>query len=479
MISSKIDFEKNYELLHETYFNRNGLIYNAKYRQIIPFISNQITNFEYGFKPILGNITRMVLNKKDLRLENEDEFCDRVISNIFENTEVNNENIFKKLLREYLLDDTDSLKIATPKFYLGVSSKSFASDELNISHFIRDIFLLENNNEYSFKNFLSSFKSNNVLIDLIEKNIDVEDTSPIKPKYYPVLNEIIELFNKDFKFALEHEDWFLDNMELFFAYYYFYYVSSLILEISKEFNSLIGDYSDFTDELFYLVDWEKINKNRSTIKYQGYDFLKDKAKYTYAQFSMIDQLNILIKGEKNNDSFDDNALLIRDIYKFYDNDLEENSQKKFIYYLKKWIKDCRQHHQLEDIDLSDDLQNLLKILYESLNDKFYSTNEGSYRRFNDSLTNLVEKFFAKSRGHYGYVFNMNKKLILMITALSINKNELNSDKIKIEHLFKEYELRGIYLDNASKEEVKQFLEKLNLIDKKSDSGDAQYVRSIL
>ena len=44
---------------------------------------------------------------------------------------------------------------------------------------------------------------------------------------------------------------------------------------------------------------------------------------------------------------------------------------------------------------------------------------------------------------------------------------------------KEYEFRGIYLDNSSKEYLQEFFTKLNLIDKKSDSGDAQYVKRIL
>lgn len=46
-------------------------------------------------------------------------------------------------------------------------------------------------------------------------------------------------------------------------------------------------------------------------------------------------------------------------------------------------------------------------------------------------------------------------------------------------LYKEYEYRGIYLDNTSKEYLQDFFTKLNLIDKKSDSGDAQYVKRIL
>ena len=35
------------------------------------------------------------------------------------------------------------------------------------------------------------------------------------------------------------------------------------------------------------------------------------------------------------------------------------------------------------------------------------------------------------------------------------------------------------VDNQSKAEVMQYYEKLNLIEKKSDSGDAQYVKRIL
>lgn len=62
----------------------------------------------------------------------------------------------------------------------------------------------------------------------------------------------------------------------------------------------------------------------------------------------------------------------------------------------------------------------------------------------------------------------------MITAICIKE-----DKITLKDLFKEYERRGLFLDSYSQVEVIDLLGKLNLIDKKSDSGDAQYVKSIL
>ena len=51
--------------------------------------------------------------------------------------------------------------------------------------------------------------------------------------------------------------------------------------------------------------------------------------------------------------------------------------------------------------------------------------------------------------------------------------------MKLKDLFKAYEVRGVFLDQKSKEEIHNYFEKLNLIEKKSDSGDAQYVKGIL
>ena len=72
------------------------------------------------------------------------------------------------------------------------------------------------------------------------------------------------------------------------------------------------------------------------------------------------------------------------------------------------------------------------------------------------------------------MLNMTQEMLLMITAICIKE-----DKITLKDLFKEYERRGLFLDSYSQVEVIDLLGKLNLINKKSDSGDAQYVKSIL
>ena len=62
-----------------------------------------------------------------------------------------------------------------------------------------------------------------------------------------------------------------------------------------------------------------------------------------------------------------------------------------------------------------------------------------------------------------------------MTKICINNNK----KIKLKNLFDEFELRGLFFDRDSKTKIIQLYEKLNLLEKKSDSGDAQYVRSVL
>ena len=75
---------------------------------------------------------------------------------------------------------------------------------------------------------------------------------------------------------------------------------------------------------------------------------------------------------------------------------------------------------------------------------------------------------------HGLVLNISQEFLLLITALVVK-----DDKMRINDLFKEYEKRGLFFDQESKKEIVNRLDNLTYIDKKSDSGDAQYVKSIL
>lgn len=65
--------------------------------------------------------------------------------------------------------------------------------------------------------------------------------------------------------------------------------------------------------------------------------------------------------------------------------------------------------------------------------------------------------------------------LILYTKICIKDEE----KMRLNDVFKAFEQRGVFLDELSKEQVMKYYEKLNLIEKKSDSGDAQYVKRIL
>lgn len=52
-------------------------------------------------------------------------------------------------------------------------------------------------------------------------------------------------------------------------------------------------------------------------------------------------------------------------------------------------------------------------------------------------------------------------------------------KIRLTKLFEEFEKRGLLFDRESKKHIIELFEKMNLLEKRSDSGDAQYVKYIL
>ena len=65
--------------------------------------------------------------------------------------------------------------------------------------------------------------------------------------------------------------------------------------------------------------------------------------------------------------------------------------------------------------------------------------------------------------------------MLFFTKICIGEKE----KIRLKKLWEELESRGLIFDEKSKMEIVKLFERINLLEKKSDSGDAQYVKSIL
>ncbi len=460
-----MDFSQNYEkLLKQMNYKRDeGKVKHNNFKGYSPLLPFQTRHpervkFDNGFNSILGEFTRIELNKK--WTDNLD--LDKIVTDILCNDSVITNGYDEKLeviLRQYLFNDNE-LNILNPYLfsYIPLSDNKQSVGEKDIALFLRDIFCQDNQ---ELVDFFEINKSNHAIINLILSNITKLDDKISEKRYKSFLNNIVDLFNEDINFAIKHEKFLINNISNIFVFYYFIYISQLILKLNKDYH----EYDENIEELYFLLDWESVSKNRKTVNGYGWHFLKSKSNNLAAKISVVDQLNVLLGTE--------NYSLLSDIHKHYKM-LDIHEQKEFIEYLKKWVYDYRIVRGFDSIILPNNLEELTNILFESLNDKKGIDNKISRSSYPLNLEEVTKNFFAKRRGRYGLVLNITRDLLLTVTALCVKDK-----KIKLNQLFNEYEKRGLFFDKYSKEEIESFLTKLNLIDKKSDSGDAKYVRPIL
>lgn len=453
-------YEENYEKLKTNLqFDGSMKFSFSKNSPMLPFTTRkpERVNFNNGFLSIIGELCRLSLNKKlDFSKEN---ICDEVIDSNNLIVDEENEHVLNLLVNEYL--DNNNLKNSSYaqlfQFYSLSDNKNEAKGEKKIAQFLNSIFF----KDLDLNSFIEDQSANsNIFLDYICSNLENMDEVQTKKDFCmpSSLEVVINIFKEDFNFlSKNHKSFLIENFDLFLAYYFFLYLNQFIIKAS---NSSVNRE---LEETYYLLDWESGSKNRDAYK-KGYSSIKKRLDNLIFNLNVVEQTNTIL-GTHN--------LLPSELIE-YVNNLDMEHKNSFIKYLRIWIGELRELKRFEHINLDDNLENLIKCLRKTI-EMDYSEKKASISRFSINVSTIGNKYFLKRRGRMGYTLNMNQDLLMLITAISIGDKE----KILISDLFKEYEKRGIFFDSKSKEEILEKLNNLNLINKKSDSGDMQYVKSVL
>lgn len=459
-------YSENFDLLKKTSkYNaeENRLEFRPNNKaSMLPITSREPerVDFKKGFRPIIGALTRLTFNK-NIESFNPDE----IIENIFDNEDFECESQDEKdtiisLINSYL-DISNVVNVSHPKLllFLPLSDDEERKGEMKLANFLDQIFF----RDLDFKSFFieNDEESYNVLLEFITSNMNElnEDGNNSTEKYSisPAMNDVISIFKEDFEFLLKHKSFLLDNLDLFLAYYYYLYIVRFSIRANNDNSEM--------NPLYWLLDDEVLSKNRKAIK-SGYNKIGGALNNLWVNLNLIEELNIL-SGTNN--------LLPFESVEYYFNNLNNEEKKEFLIYFKDWISKLRKVKKLEYENLeSYDMPKLVKILRDSIKQS-YKNSPAAESRVKKGFENLGKKYFIKRRGRYGYILNINRDLLNLITVLSIKDNE----KISTVDLFKEFERRGLFLDEISENEVIELYNKLNLIDNKSDSGEVKYVKSIL
>lgn len=415
--------------------------------------------FKNNFYPIVGGFSRFVCRKQSIDMENPTEFIQMVLDKTALSIEEKDKPALASILEQYLFGPNNQLRVFSPYMFLlqPYTNNGEAKGEKRIASFLYDVF---GRDFHDLQRFLEKKQKVNLLATMITEQLDgLKESEEKENMYLDKLPFIKPLFQDDVRFLMQKEESFMEHYPMLVAYYYFFYITQLTIKVS---NFEENNYSEPSD-VYYLIEGESAHKSRKSYT-DGFTRVKELSAKLYVHMITLDHLNYLLDVPGD--------FTYQQLQQKFDS-LQEEQQKECIQALKQWMMDYLEMKEFKDYTFSsDNFAGLMREYYKLMDYSIGKT--GTVSRFSLSIQEIGKKYFLKARGSLGYMLYLTQDLLLLLTAVCI-KNE----KMSLNQLFEEYAKRGLFFDRYSKEEIIQLFNALNLIDKKSDSGDAQYVKPIL
>lgn len=310
----------------------------------------------------------------------------------------------------------------------------------------------------------------NVLESLVFSSL--EDTESKAENDYQradcFLPYVKDVFIKDLSVLLENSGYYKANIERFLAYYYYYYISQLAVKLNK---FELGKRGEI-EKIYMSLNWEVVTRVRPSYEY-GWKYVKEKISHMFSHSVILGMMS------RNNDG---SHLDYIGLFERMNNSSEDSETASDINSIcetyKKWIPlDYSSCKHDDSKDGSCQAMNAIRMLFETIDFQFINGGRKShYNGYNKKFIEFAQKVFGKWRGTNGYTIGLWEEDVIMFTKIIIA--EYNG-KVRLSKLFEEFEKRGILFDRESKKKVTDLFEKMNLLEKRSDSGDAQYVKSVL
>lgn len=438
---------------------------------VLPFLTKRTGAIRDQFNKVLGefvrNICELELNEKSIKKQDfymsskENELSEH-IANAVEFNEEDDRYDFIRFLDDYLFNQDDIRPIHPFLFNYIKIEKKHKNEFGKYANFMKD-FLIEDNKEIT-----SIFKekvSDNILTELILDNLyELENTGPINQQYQPLLSSLTKLYKEDIIYLSQYKDYFLTSFPVITHFYVFMYACQLVFKF-EQFTE--ADYNK-AHPFYFGLEWESMSKRRKAAEFDGFKLIKEKMENLFPHIHTMSQLSHNCFTEEQ----DPKPFMT---YSQLDQLISERGtefEEQALIEIKEWIKDYSNWApNVKVIDDSKTLDNAFRVLFKCLKQ---GTSKGVAEKFGKNIEDLGSSHFIKSRGSIGQVLNIKHDFLLLLTAVSVKDK-----RIPLNELFNEFEKRGVAFDRYSKKEIINLFDKLNIIDKKSDSGDAQYVKPIL
>lgn len=430
--------------------------------KMLPYAANE-KNLVSKFDGVIGSFSRMA-SKKNLTEEfNSEKFIESVLNMVEEYDDEKNRDALRDIVKTIFIKDEKLVDFNIKTINYITSS----STDGRIAKFMYSLFWDNELESIVLEKYNKD--AGNILYDLALKALpELDKVEYDLENYKCYILFIKDLFIKDFKFLISNEELYKTSLKRFLEYYYMFYISQLSMKLSRLEKADLSK----VEPLYYTLNWESTSRNRMAYRF-GWEKLKHSANSLFSHAITLELLNHHGLNEQLGyvelfNIFEDmeTELIYLDIKSVYDNYTSHIKDKSWDEF----------ENAFKDVESENKAFNQVYKLFNAVEYQFdKSSRTRAYESYRNWYVRFVHENFSKQRGRLGHNLNLTEEDIILITKICINDNE----KLKLNLLFEEFEKRGVFFDRDSRNEIVQLYEKLNLLEKKSDSGDAQYVRSIL
>lgn len=394
-----------------------------------------------------------------------DTLCDLLLESLeIESTDI---ELFKDMIKELFFDSDDF--VATNLGLYPYQTKTNNKSVDRLAFFLFCIFGIDQHDCDVIKEAADRYPYN-VLEQMVVAAINSTGAGEgeTEKNYYSVVTDVQEKFKKDFHFMLQTDMTSIEDFSNLLSLYYFYYVSQTSITLDQ----FCQGERDESVSIYYALDWEKVSKNRKCCS-EGWEKLQANINH---MFSHAITLEIINQHADSHTMYDYIALQeYINLHPEADECISKEIEKAEKAYTSA-VGDYRKFDQIKYTQGGSKTDVAIRHLFRCVEEQFLNTDrKRANQAYNEKFSEFCKVRWVKNRRKSGLVLNLTERDIIFLTKISLRDKE----KIRLNDLYKEYEYRGIFLDNSSKEHLQEFFTKLNLIDKKSDSGDAQYVKRIL
>ncbi len=312
--------------------------------------------------------------------------------------------------------------------------------------------------------------SPNLFSNLIKQALDqgVSLTQTDSPKEYYTLPFVAKYFNEDFLWLINgHDDYVVVKYINYLLHFYVCFsVMQTIIKMEPTENDLTGPQG-----MYYILISESASSKKEVVTSGWEKYIKGKLPKLFGRAQALDIINTVLGG---------NIGLYPDVFKKMSEEKFDSNKDTCEKILERYQEDKRslllERDTVDELKLGDKIDTSVSS-YEEFVTKLIKIctdlQSIEYKRLGTKVNTLMKiKFLQSRRGND--VLVLDEEMLVFLIAMFTHER-----RTRLDEMYLAFNKHGIYFNIETRNLIEQYLLKSNLLDRKSDSGETQYVTVIL